>query len=80
MFFELSLEADRDLEEIFDHTFERYGIDQAVNYVISFDLVFEKLLDDPLLGRQRSEIRPSLRSVVKVINHFDLRRIRFVVL
>ncbi len=65
MFFELSLEADRDLEHIFEYTLESFGIDQAVNYIISFDDLFEKLLEDPLLGRDRPEVRPGLRSIIK---------------
>lgn len=63
--YELSAEADRDLEEIFDYTAHEFGINQAAKYVLAFDDVFELLLQNPESGRARNEIRDGLRSVVK---------------
>lgn len=62
---EISLEADSDLEEIFDYTLAQYGLHQAVKYVTSFDKVFNSLVTYPDMGRDRSEIRLELRSIKK---------------
>ena len=64
-FYELSAEADKDIEDIFDYTAEEFGLDQAVTYVNAFDHVFADLLDNPELGRRRPEIRQGLRSIAK---------------
>ena len=63
--YELSQEADRDLDEIFDYTEAEYGFDQAVVYITQFDILFEKLLENPQLGKKRDEIKPGLRSFSK---------------
>lgn len=63
--YELSEEADRDLEEIFDYTVEKFGVEQAIVYVSSFEDTFESLCNNPKLGRERMEIREALRSIVK---------------
>lgn len=63
--YELSQEADKDLEDIFDYTVDAFGLDQAVTYVSSFEAVFDRLSLNPQLGRERGEIRAGLRSIVK---------------
>ena len=63
--YELSQEADQDLDEIFDYTEAEFGFDQAVVYTNQFDVVFEKLLDSPGIGKKRDEIKPGLRSFPK---------------
>jgi len=65
LFIELSLEADHDLEHIYEYTLADFGTDQAVSYVLSFEDIFDKLLADPHLGRKRPEIFKGLRSIVK---------------
>lgn len=65
MSYELSLEADRDLEAIFDYTVEEYGRDQAIDYVAQFDALFVQLQESPQMGRERREIRAGLRSVIQ---------------
>jgi toxin ParE1/3/4 len=75
IFYELSVEADKDIEAIFDYTSEEFGIDQAVIYVREFDDTFGKLLDNPELGSKRSEIRKGLRSIVKE-SHIVFYRVR----
>ncbi len=64
-YFELSLEADQDLEEIFDYTYVEFGVDQALKYVSSFDDVFQSIVQNPEIGRERNEIRENLRSISK---------------
>lgn len=72
--YELSQEADRDLEDIFDYTLQSFGLDQAVSYVSAFDDVFMMLVENPDAGRRRSEIRTGLRSLAKD-NHVVFYRI-----
>ena len=62
-FYELSTEADQDISDIFDYTESEFGLDQAVAYVSAFDECFSQLLDNPKLGRERTEIRKALRSI-----------------
>ena len=61
----LSQAADADLEDIFDYTFEKYGLDQAVSYVSGFDDVFKIISGNPNTGRKRNEVREGLLSFVK---------------
>lgn len=65
LYYTLSREADHDLEEVFDYTFERYGMDRAVSYVNDFETIFDQLVVNPNLGRDRSIIRKGLRSITK---------------
>ncbi len=65
LFYELSSEADQDIDEIFDYTAHEFGTDQAVAYVTAFEGVFGQLLESPQIGRDRKEIREGLRSVIK---------------
>lgn len=62
--YELSLQADKDLEDIFDYTVDKFGITQAIAYVSGFEEVFMNLASNAELGRRREEIRPGLRSLV----------------
>jgi toxin ParE1/3/4 len=61
----LSKAADADLEDIFEYTFEEFGLDQAVSYVSGFDDVFDMISENPEIGRERKEIRTELRSLIK---------------
>jgi toxin ParE1/3/4 len=63
--FELALPADADLEVIFSYTDEEYGLDQAIKYVTELEDVFEQLVENPELGRERNEIKKDLRSFPK---------------
>lgn len=63
--FELALPADEDLEDIFNYTDEEYGLDQAVKYLNELEHVFEQLVENPELGRERNEIKKDLRSFPK---------------
>lgn len=62
LFYELSREADCDLEEIFDYTEHKFGLEQAVTYVSGFEAVFTHLSENPKLGRELKDIRAGLRS------------------
>lgn len=56
MFYELSPEADRDLEDIVDYTERELGFNQAIEYLSGFDDLFDKLVSSPELGKEREEI------------------------
>lgn len=61
--YELSAEADADLEEIFDYTHQEFGFNQAVKYLTDLDAIFSTLISSPEIGRLRSEIRTELYSI-----------------
>lgn len=61
----LSQEADKDLEDIFDYTVDKFGVDQAITYVSAFEDAFNNICFNPKLGRERDDIRPHLRSIAK---------------
>lgn len=61
----LSKPADQDLEHIFDYTEEEFGIDQALNYLNDLEILFDQLVINPELGRERNKIKPGLRSIPK---------------
>ncbi len=62
MIYELSLEADSDLEDIFDYTHKEFGFDQAVKYLTDLEDLFFKLAMQPEIGRKRPEIKIGLLS------------------
>lgn len=63
--YELSSEADSDLEEIFDYTHQEFGFNQAVKYLTDLDAVFNSLIYSPQMGRLRREIRSELYSITE---------------
>jgi toxin ParE1/3/4 len=63
LFYELSSEADSDIENIFVYTLKEFGLEQAVDYISQFEKSFVQVLDNPKSGRARSEIRKGLRSI-----------------
>lgn len=72
--YELSQEADDDLEEIFDYTLDQFGAEQAIRYLSGFETIFENLCFHPATGRKRDEIRKGLRSISH-ISHVVFYRI-----
>ena len=58
----LSPEADRDLEEIFDYSVEKFGLDQTVKYLMELESVMIHLTEHPETGMVRDEIKIGLRS------------------
>lgn len=80
--YELTKQAEQDIEDIFDYTVHEFGIDQAITYVSEFDETFENIAANPELGRQRTEIRKGLRSLVKnshiIFYHIIKKRVRII--
>lgn len=62
---ELSIEADFDLQEIFEYSYNNFGEQIATQYVSSFDECFNSISLNPNIGRNRDEIRIGLRSLPK---------------
>ena len=63
--YELSAAADRDLQDIFDYTTEKFGLEQAVKYVSEFEILFSQLANNVHLGKNRDEIKAGLKSFSK---------------
>jgi toxin ParE1/3/4 len=63
LFYQLSADADRDIEAIFDYTEAKFGFGQAVIYASEFEALFTLLLNNPEMGRHRPDIREHLYSL-----------------
>jgi toxin ParE1/3/4 len=74
LFLELSDAADLDLVDIYAYTTAKFGQQQATEYLLGIDELFTLLTSDPMIGRERKEIRAELRSVLFVA-HIVLYRI-----
>jgi len=63
--YELSKEADFDIDAIFDYTEREHSFNQAINYLLSLESVFESLVINPEIGRKRNEIKRELFSITE---------------
>ena len=54
--------ARQDLEEIWDYTFERWGVEQAERYFAGLFACFDDLAANPGMGRPRDELLTGVRS------------------
>ncbi|WP_425236781.1 type II toxin-antitoxin system RelE/ParE family toxin [Ulvibacterium sp.] len=63
--FLLTYAADADLDEIFEYTEAEYVFNQAVKYLSDLDNLFERLVKDPNLGRERKEIKKGIHSIIE---------------
>ena len=70
----LSEIADKDLEDIFDYTFDEFGYDQAEKYLLEIEEIFQNLIANPQIGKKRDEIKQGLYSFPKD-NHIIFYRI-----
>ncbi len=59
---ELSIEAERDIDNILDYTLVTFGPTQAEDYYLSLRGCFELIAENPEIGRTRPEVAPGLRS------------------
>lgn len=59
----LSDEADSDINAIFDYTESEHGFDQAVRYLNDLEAVFQKLIMNLLIGKNRDDIKKGLFSL-----------------
>ena len=51
-----------DLEEIWDYTFDQWGIEQAERYLDALFVCFDDLAKNPGLGKEREEVKRGYRS------------------
>ena len=70
----LSEIADKDLEDIFDYTFDEFGYDQAEKDLLEIEEIFQNLIANPQIGKKRDEIKQGLYSFPKD-NHIIFYRI-----
>jgi len=63
--YHLSIAVEQDIGEIYDYGVYRFGMDQAVKYLMELDLVFTQIVKNPDLGKKRDEIKVGLRSLPK---------------
>ncbi len=61
--YKLSVDADTDLEEIFDYTESYHSFNQAVKYLTNLETVFQSLIVNPHIGRARNKIKQDLYSI-----------------
>ena len=61
--YQLSEEADNDLNEIYNYTELQFGTLQAIKYLSGFETIFDIICRNPKSGRERLEIRNELRSI-----------------
>lgn len=61
--YELSHEADQDIESIYDYSVTEFGLDQAAAYLSRIHEHCTHLQNHPELGRARPEIRAGLYSL-----------------
>jgi len=62
--YQLSTEAEYDIDELFAYGEAQFGFDAAIDYLTSIDRLFDRLVENPELGRVRPELMPNLRSIV----------------
>ncbi|PIQ50334.1 MAG: plasmid stabilization protein [Cytophagales bacterium CG12_big_fil_rev_8_21_14_0_65_40_12] len=63
--YHLSIAVEQDIGEIYDYGVYRFGMYQAVKYLMELDLVFTQIVKNPDLGKKRDEIKVGLRSLPK---------------
>jgi toxin ParE1/3/4 len=75
-YFLISNFADSDLDEIFDYTETEHGFNQAVKYLSDLDSLFERLVKNPNLGRERKEIKNDIFSIVEQehVVYYEIRK------
>ncbi len=62
VYYNLSEKTQEDIDSIYDNGHQKFGKDQALNYLIEPRSYFELLLKNPNIGKQRDEIREGIFS------------------
>jgi toxin ParE1/3/4 len=58
-----SQDADADLEEIAEYTWNTWGQKQLAKYLRELDNCFERIRRNPLIGKSYESIRPNVRRI-----------------
>ncbi len=72
----LSEEAAADIDDIFEFGEYKFGNAQAINYLIGLEEHFEKLKDNPDIGRERNDIKKGLYSLPYVSHIIFYRKLK----
>jgi len=59
--YRLSPAAQRDLDEIFNYSFQQWGADQAINYIDKLEAACVELVETPFHGQDCNYIRSGYR-------------------
>ena len=59
--YSLTHEADLDLEEIYEYTIRKFGLEQADKYLLGLHDGFQIIVQNPMLGRSANEVKAKLR-------------------
>jgi len=62
--YKLSKECEIDISEIYEYGIEKFGLNQAQEYLIGLHDVFQTLTENSGIGRDASEFYPSLKRFV----------------
>lgn len=62
--YKLSQIAEEDVSAIYDYTIAEHGKAQTVNYLLGLEDCLTELVEYPLSGKERSEIKQGLRSIL----------------
>lgn len=60
--------ADKDLEGIYEYSYQEFGEARADQYMRDLDAAFHKLAAEPSAGRDYSHVRPGLMAY-RVVSH-----------
>lgn len=72
----LSEEAAADIDEIFEFGAYKFGNAQAIKYLIDLEELFEKLCDNPDIGRERNDIKRGLFSLPYISHIIFYRKLK----
>lgn len=59
--YRLTAEAETDLQNIADYTFETFGLSQAETYGLGLRSCFDALVDNPRIGRDYGHVKDGIR-------------------
>ena len=62
--YKLSEESKLDISDIYEYGIEKFGLNQAQDYVLGLHDLFQTLADNINIGRDASELFPSLKRFV----------------
>ena len=71
--YRLTPKAKADLRIIWNYTTEKWGENQAIQYILQIKSKFKQLADNPLLGKSRNDIKEGYRSFPEGKHHIFYR-------
>lgn len=71
----ISEQAAADIDEIFEFGEYKFGVPQALHYLIGLEEHFQKLRDNPDIGRERNDIKKGLYSLAYISHIIFYRKL-----